>query len=195
MSNSIDPLDLPKPPPILAPVPSVRAFDIHGARVVVGSPGVGWMFDLRADDPVTQDGKLKVPVLPESEYYRAIDEETTAQTCLYPADQVWVETEEANPADQIDPMLYLIDRLVDPDQPERRKPLPASEVPALMGRRVWYWHNKTFRSDYRCVTEPFEVGMGDICVRIAEEAQWYRWHRTGVMPRTTEAFLHWVWVQ
>lgn len=179
----------------MKPKPAIQAFDIHSSRVVIGAAHVGWINDLRADDPITRDGQLIVPVLPESEYYRALDDETTAEATMLPADQVWVETEAANPAKKVGPVLSLLDNLVDPDVPQTRSPMPASEAPGLTGRRVWYWDNVKFRADYRCVSEPFETGPGDIGVRIVQEAEWYRWHRTGVLPQSMDALLHFLWVQ
>lgn len=186
--------DTPQPPPVLAPVPATRAFDLHSRRVVRGSAGLGWQVDLRADDPIVRDGALLVPVLDEADFYRAVDGDGDAYASLVPADEVWVEQPEPNPDSSAPPSGYLIDRLCDPDMPPVRAPLPASDVPGLIGRRAWYWTGREFRDDYRCVSEPFETD-GDFCVRVAEEAAWYRWRRTGRPAKTHDAFIHHLWTQ
>ncbi|WP_460496594.1 hypothetical protein [Glycomyces tarimensis] len=186
--------EVPDPPPVLMPVPAVRAFDMHSARVVAGSAGCGWQFDLRADDPVTRDGMLLVPVITEADYYRAVDGDGDAYASLVPAEDVWVQRPDPNPETSTPPPGYLIDRLTDPDAPPVRKPLPASDVPGLVGRRVWYWRAGEFRDDFRCVSEPFEID-GDFCVRVVEEAAWYRWRRSGQPPKAHDAFIHHLWTQ
>lgn len=186
--------DVPDPPPVLVPAAAVRVFDLHSARVVIGAPGFGWRFDMRADDPVTREGKLLVPVISEADYYKAVDGDGDAFATLTPADEVWVQRAEPNPDTAPPPPGYLIDRLSDPDAPPVRKPFPASDVPGLVGRRVWYWRAGEFRDDFRCVSEPFETD-GDVCVRVAEEAAWYRWQRNGQPPKAHDAYIHHLWTQ
>ncbi|WP_100448697.1 hypothetical protein [Glycomyces xiaoerkulensis] len=186
--------DVPEPPPVLVPVPAVRVFDLHSRRVVCGAAGSGWRFDLRADDPVDRDGAMLVPVISEADYYRAVDGDGDAYGTLVHADEVWVQRADPNPAPSTPPPGYLIDRLSDPDAPPVRRPLAASDVPDLMGRRVWYWTGREFRDDFRCVSEPFETS-GDFCVRVAEEAGWYRWQRTGRPPKPVDAFIQHLWTQ
>ncbi len=184
--------DMPQPPPVLVPVPAPRAFDLHSRRVVCGAAGMGWQFDLRADDPVTREGALLVPVLAEADFYRAVDGDGDAYASLVPAEEVWVEQAEPNHEAPSPPPGYLIERLTDPDAPPVRAPLPASDVPGLIGRRAWYWTGGEFRDDFRCVSEPFEID-GDFCVRVAEEAAWYRWRRTGQPAKAHDAFIHHLW--
>ncbi|GAB3228932.1 hypothetical protein GCM10027447_21790 [Glycomyces halotolerans] len=186
--------DIPEPPPVLVPVPAKRVFDMHSRRVVCGTPGSGWRFDMRADDPVTREGAMLVPVIAEADYYRAVDGDGDAYASLVPAEEVWVQRADANPEPSTPPPGYLIDRLSDPDAPPVRKPFPASDVPGLIGRRVWYWAGGSFRDDFRCVSEPFEVD-GDFCVRVVDEAAWYRWQRTGQAPKAVDAFIHHLWTQ
>lgn len=184
----------PDPPPPLVPRPAVKCFDMRGTRVIVGLPGAGWQYDLRADDPVMRKGQLVVPVLAEGDYYRAQDENTEALAALYPADQVWVETR-AESHEDATVGRHLFERLVDVDQPQPRRPVPASEVHGLTGRRVWHWVGGRFAEDVRCVSEAYENDDGDIGVRLCGEREWYRWTRTGTMPATSEALIHLVWVQ
>ncbi|THV41315.1 hypothetical protein [Glycomyces buryatensis] len=194
MGLADDAFEVPDPPPVLVPVPAKRVLDIHSARVVCGVPGVGWRFDLRADDPITRDGMMLVPLITEADYYRAVDGDGDAFASLVPADDVWVQQREPNPDPIIPPPGYLIDRLTDPDKPPIRGPVPASDSPVLIGRRVWYWTNEGYRDDFRCVSEPFEID-GDFCVRVVEEAAWYRWSRTGHLPKPHDAFIHHLWTQ
>lgn len=184
--------EVPEPPPALVPVPVTRSFDIHSSRVVSGAAGCGWQFDLRADDPVTRDGMLLVPLISEADYYRAVDGDGDAYASLVPAGDVYVQRPE--PGTGAPRPGYLIERLSDPDSPPVRRPYPASDVPHLIGRRVWYWTEGAFRDDFRCVSEPFEVD-GDFCVRVVEERSWYRWRRTGVLPKAQDAFIHHLWTQ
>jgi hypothetical protein len=67
-------------------------------------------------------------------------------------------------------------------------------VPNLIGRRVWHWTDGVFRDDFRCVSEPFETD-GDFCVRVVEERAWYRWRRSGQIPKAQDAFIHHLWTQ
>lgn len=194
MGFSENAFDVPDPPPVLVPVPAVRSFDMHSARVVSGAAGIGWQFDLRADDPVTRDGALLVPLVTEADYYRAVDGDGDVYASLVPAEDVWVQRAEPNSAVATPPPGYLIERLTDPDVPPVRTPYPASDVPGLVGSRVWYWRGGRFREDFRCVSEPFEVD-GDFCVRVVEESAWYRWRRTGRPPKPIDAFIHHVWTQ
>lgn len=184
--------DVPEPPPALIPVPAARAFDLHSSRVVLGAAGGGWQFDLRADDPVTRDGMLVVPLISEADYYRAVDGDGDAYASLVPAEDVYVQRPE--PGTGSPRPGYLIERLSDPDSPPVRRPYPASDVPGLIGRRVWYWTDGAFRDDFRCVSEPFEID-GDFCVRVVEERAWYRWQRTGTIPKAEDAYIQHLWTQ
>ncbi|GAA2301633.1 hypothetical protein GCM10009853_067640 [Glycomyces scopariae] len=192
MGLSDSSFEVPDPPPALVPVPAGRAFDLHSSRVVTGAPGCGWQFDLRADDPVTRDGMLVVPLISEADYYRAIDGDGDAYASLVPAADVWVQRPE--PGTGAPRPGYLIERLSDPDAPPVRRPYPASDVPNLIGRRVWNWVDGLFRDDFRCVSEPFETD-GDFCVRVVEERAWYRWRRSGQIPKAQDAYIHHLWTQ
>lgn len=194
MGLADDAFDIPEPPPVLMPVPAHRVFDMHSKRVVCGAPGVGWRFDMRADDPVTREGRMLVPLISEADYYKAVDGDGDAYAALVPAEEVWVLRAEPNLEAAGAPPGYLIERLTDPDAPPVGRPTPASDVPGLIGRRVWYWSSGRFRDDFRCVSDPFEID-GDFCVRIADEASWYRWQRSGQPPKAVDAFIHHLWTQ
>lgn len=186
--------EFPDPPPPLTPMPAVKCFDMRGARVVVGAPGQGWRTDLRADDPLMRGGRLLVPVLSESDYYRSEDDGTEALAALHPVESVWVETPDESAERRTAPP-HLFERLVDIEAPPARLPVPASDVHGLTGRRVWHWRDGEFATDLRCVSEAFENSNGDIAVLLAPEREWYRWARTGKPPTVDEALIHLTWLE
>lgn len=193
--------DLPATP-VRAPRPVVAApatarRDLRGRRVLVGMPGLGWRGDLRADSIVVQGSRSYVPVLTEHEWYRAEDENVEVFAPLIPVDRVWVETLGDVPGDP--PPRGLVGRLVSLDEPPVRHPVPARDVPGLTGRRVVVVSASPAadaeRRDLRAITEPYSSVDGDICVRVAAEADWYRWAWSGRMPRTTAEPVHLLWVE
>jgi len=186
--------EFPDPPPPLDAVPAVQCFDMRGARVIVGTPGQGWRTDLRADDPLMRGGKLLVPVLSESDYYRSQDDGTEAMAALHPVEAVWVEKPD-DTAERRTAAPHLFERLVDIECPPKRWPVPASDVHGLTGRRVWLWRSGEFGTDLRCVSEAFENSDGDIAVKVATERDWYRWARTGKSPTVEEALIHLTWLE
>ncbi|MFC4334850.1 hypothetical protein [Salininema proteolyticum] len=181
-------------PEVIDYTPSIRCFDMDGARAVCGEAGIGWRADQRAYPPVTVERKLLVPIAPESEHYRAADDGEDPATELWEADQVWIETLAPNTGKLLAPMPTLFERLVNPDIPPSRTPIPAADVAFLLGRRLWWWSRESFHDDYRALSEPFEED-GDIFVRITDEASWYRWQRLGSRPRVTDAFIQHLWAQ
>lgn len=195
MSTSDDSrYEFPDPPPPLVPVSAVRSFDMRGSRVVIGNPGQGWRADLRADDPLMREGKLLVPVLPESDFYHSEDEGVEAMAALHPADSVWVERPDSEAERKTAPR-HLFERLVDAELPPTRYPVPASEMHGLTGRRMWYWRAGEFVYDMRCACEAYENSEGDIAVNLCSERDWYRWARTGTAPIMTPALIHLVWAE
>ena len=54
--------------------------------------GHGWRDGLRADAVVKRAARTMVPVLAESEWYRAERDRTEVVAALVPIEQVWVET-------------------------------------------------------------------------------------------------------
>lgn len=207
MRESADPdLWFPtEPGPVLA-VPAARLPALRGHRVVTGDPEHGWRYDLRADDPVEQDGQQLVPVLGEPDYYRAEIDEVEVFAPLVPIGRVWVE----RPADPpgtaplgaADPTVEmpapppdLLSRLVDLDAPPTRTPVPARDVPGLSGRRLVVVSPAAERRDLRATTEPFRTADGTVCLKLCDEPDWYRWSFTGRPPACTEVPLYLVWVE
>lgn len=186
-----------RPLPVI-PVPAANYQLLRGHRVVVGVPGLGWRGDLRADSPVVQGSRTYIPVLPELEWYRAEAEHVEVFAPLVPIERVWVET--TNVADEPTPGTDLVSRLVSLDAPPARFPMTAQTTVNLTGRRliqVAAPDEKTTmdRRDLRAVTEPFSNTDGDICVRVTQELEWYRWSWTGQAPRTQPVPIHLLWVE
>jgi len=187
------------PPAPIVPAPANGVRDVRGRRVTIGLPGLGWRSDLRADGPVVQGSRTYVPVLTEHEWYRAEAEQIEVFAPLVAIERVWVEIVSAALGDGPTGR-DLVSRLVSLDAPPRRDPVPAREAAALTGRRV-VWvpapENKGGRDrrDLRAVTEPYSSADGDICVRVAEELDWYRWAWSGQSPKTVEIPVHLLWIE
>jgi hypothetical protein len=47
----------------------------------------------------------------------------------------------------------------------------------------------------RAVTELHTSDDGDICARVTDELDWYRWGWSGRTPRTLEVPVHLLWVE
>lgn len=195
MMDAMDPeLWFPDDPPPIVPVPAYQVDGLRGRRVVTGSPDRGWRGDLRADDTVRQGGTDLVPLLVESEWYRAEQDQVEVFAPLVPIDRVWVERvgeASATGGDRRD----LLSRLVTLDAPAPRHPVPARDAPGLTGRRVVVVSPDRQRRDLRAVTEPFQNPDGTICVRICDESDWYRWAFTGQPARCTEVPVYLVWAE
>jgi hypothetical protein len=180
------------PRPIV-PTPATMAGPLRGRRVLIGLPGHGWRGDLRADEKVVQGSRTYVPVMPEAEWYRAEAEQTEVFAPLVPVERVWVEeyglAGTAWSADDV------MSRLVSLDEPSRRTPVAALDADRVAGRRVIQMlDDGSERRDLRAVTELHTSDDGTICIRAAEELDWYRWAWSGKVPRTLEipASLSWV---
>jgi len=185
---------VPVPPAAIVPVPAGGVADLRGRRIVVGLPGTGWRGDLRADTAVIQGSRTYVPVLSEQEWYRAESEQTEVFAPLVPVERVWVEV----PAPTGTPGpggTDLFSRLVSLDAPPRREPVPAREVPGITGRRLVRADPGGDRRDLRAVTEVYQNGDGDVCLRVARELDWYRWGWTGQAPRTAEVAVYLLWTE
>lgn len=184
----------PRPPRPIVPTPAILGAELRGQRVLIGLPGVGWRADLRADDRVVQGSRTYVPVMPEGEWYRAEAEQTEVFAPLVPVERVWVEEiglarqQPATPAD-------LLSRLVSLDEPPRREPISALDAGTLAGRRVLHVEDGVERRDLRAVTELHTNAEGDICARVTQELDWYRWAWTGRAPQTLEVPVHLLWVE
>jgi hypothetical protein len=185
-----------RPSPIV-PVPALKfaATDpaaLRGKRVIMGLPGHGWHYDLRADAMVRQDSRSLVPVMPEADWYRAEQDRVEVFAPLIPAERVWVETVGE---DFLEPGHNPI---VDLDAPPIRRATHAETVPLLTGRRIIAMpeHPDEFTAErgLRAVTE---VHIGNILrqVRVAAEGDWYRWAATGLVPPTRAVLLSLLWVE
>jgi hypothetical protein len=181
------------PRPIV-PTPAVMAGPLRGRRVLIGLPGHGWRGDLRADEKVVQGSRTYVPVMPEAEWYRAEAEQTEVFAPLVPVERVWME--EFGMSGTTQPAGDVMSRLVSLDEPPRRTPVSALDAGVLSGRRVVQMlDDGGERRDLRAVTELHTSDDGDICARVAEELDWYRWAWSGRAPRTLEVAVHLLWVE
>jgi hypothetical protein len=184
-------LDPPRP---VVPTPATMSGQLRGRRVLVGLPGHGWRADLRADEKVVQGSRTYVPVIQEAEWYRAEAEQTEVFAPLVPVERVWVEeygmaSIAAVPGD-------VTSRLVSLDEPPRRTSVSALDANFLTGRRVvQLLEDGGERRDLRAVTEIHTNETGDICARVANELEWYRWAWSGRTPRTLEVPIHLLWVE
>jgi hypothetical protein len=184
----------PDPPRPIVPTPATMGGQLRGRRVQIGLPGHGWRGDLRADEKVVQGSRTYVPVMPESEWYRAEAEQTEVFAPLVPVDRVWVEEEgmagtTASAGD-------VMSRLVSLDDPPRRMPVAALDAGSLTGRRVvQLLEDGGELRDLRAVTELHTSESGDICARVATELDWYRWAWSGRQPKTLEVAVHLLWVE
>jgi hypothetical protein len=168
----------------VVPVPADEALEVRGRRVIIGSPAKGWRADLRADELVEQDGRRYVPVLPEHDWYRSESEQVETFAPLIAVERVWVEW------------------VGGPGQepgyggPQIRVPVRVHEVPGLLGRRLaWLRADGSEARDLRAVSDPYAAPDGTGLVRIAEEADWYRWGWSGKPPRTVEVAIDELWAE
>lgn len=184
-------LDPPRP---IVPTPATMVGRLRGRRAIVGLPGLGWRSDMRADEKVVQGSRTYVPVMPEGEWYRAEAEQTEVFAPLVPVERVWIE--ELGVIGAFAPSDDLMSRLVSIDEPPRRNPVAAFDAGALTGRRVIrLLDDGGEQRDLRAVTELHTNSEGDICARVAEELDWYRWGWNGQAPRTLEVAAHLLWVE
>ncbi|MEU4420040.1 hypothetical protein AB0F81_05405 [Actinoplanes sp. NPDC024001] len=182
--------EAPRP---IVPTPATMGGNLRGRRVVIGLPGHGWRGDCRADEKVVQGSRTYVPVIPESEWYRAEAEQVEVFAPLVPVERVWVEEfGMAGLTLQEDDR----SRLVSLDEPPRRSPTPALDADHLTGRRVVEIEaDGTERRDLRAVTEIHTSDDGHVCVRVCTELDWYRWQWTGRSPRTAEIPADRLWAE
>ena len=184
----------PDPPRPIVPTPATMGGQLRGRRVLIGLPGHGWRGDLRADEKVVQGSRTYVPVMPESEWYRAEAEQTEVFAPLVPVERVWVEEE--GMAGTAAPAGDVLSRLVSLDDPPRRMPVAALDTDGLTGRRVvQLLEDGGERRDLRAVTELHTSDSGDICARVASELDWYRWGWSGRAPKTLDVAVHLLWVE
>ncbi|GIE98050.1 hypothetical protein [Paractinoplanes rishiriensis] len=185
-------LDPPRP---IVPTPASMCGNLRGRRVLIGMPGHGWRADLRADEKVVQGSRTYVPVMPESEWYRAESEQTEVFAPLVPVERVWVE-EYGVAFGASGRGLDVGSRLVSLDEPSRQVPTAALDASNLMGKRViQIADDGSERRDLRAVTELHASESGDVCARVTAELDWYRWGWSGRSPRTLEVPVHLLWVE
>jgi len=180
-------------PRSIVPTPANMSGQLRGRRVIIGLPGHGWRADLRADEKVVQGSRTYVPVMVESEWYRAEAEQTEVFAPLVPIERVWVEEFgiAGFSTDQ-----DITSRLVSLDEPPRKVPAAALDAGNIMGRRVVeLLEDGGERRDLRAVTELHTNDVGDICARVATELDWYRWAWSGKAPKTLEVPVHLLWIE
>src|SRR6478736_3526942 len=122
------------PPRSIVPTPANMSGKLRGRRVLIGLPGHGWRADMRADEKVVQGSRTYVPVMTESEWYRAEAEQTEVFAPMVPIERVWVE--EYGLAGTSGALGDAMSRLVSLDEPPRRNPVAALDADAIAGRRV-----------------------------------------------------------
>ena len=79
-------------------------------------------------------------------------------------------------------------------QPPARKPRPASDEPALRGKRVVLSTPEGFVYDMRAVSECYLDGRGRDVIDIMTEQDFFKWMWTGETARTEPWSQHLVWV-
>ncbi len=184
----------PEAPCPIAPIPANMTGKLRGRRVLIGVPGFGWRGDLRADEKVIQGSRTYVPVMSESEWYRAEDEQTEVFAPLIAVERVWVD--ELGMTGTTNPSSEGLSRLVSLDEPPRRLPTAALDAKALTGcRLIQLLEDGGERRDIRGVTELHTSETGEICARVANELDWYRWGWNGRLPPTREVSVHLLWVE
>ena len=184
----------PDPPHPIVPTPAIMGGQLRGRRVLIGLPGHGWRGDLRADEKVVQGSRTYVPVMPESEWYRAEAEQTEVFAPMVPIERVWVE--EYGLAGTSGALGDAMSRLVSLDEPPRRNPVAALDADAIAGRRVVHiLEDGGERRDLRGVTELHLSDDGEVCARVTAELDWYRWGWGGRAPSTLEVRVSQLWVE
>jgi hypothetical protein len=175
--------DQPSPDPIV-PTPAGHFGELRGRRVIVGVPGVGFRGDLRADNPLTQDGRTFVPVLSEQDYYRSELEQIEVFAALVPIDRVWVEdVRSITPATS--------SAL---DAPAPRRPSSALQSNGLLGRRLIQRVADGFVRDLRAVSDVYPGAPGQVA-RVCGESDWYGWALTGKVPSCVQVDAAFLWIE
>jgi hypothetical protein len=183
-----------RPPKAITPTPALAQEDLRGRRVIVGAPGLGWRYDLRADERVVQGSRTYVPVVPEQDWYRAELEQVEVFAPLVPVERVWVERL-AVASQDVESMDSKSQRLVSLDAPPEQIPVRAADADRITGRRLVQVIEGVERRDLRAVTEIFTSADGEICIRIATELEWYRWVWSGQHPKTLEVPSRLLWLE
>jgi hypothetical protein len=79
--------------------------------------------------------------------------------------------------------------------PPTRAPRPASDEPALRGKRVILSMPDGFVYDMRACSEVYVDDAGGAVVDIASEQDWYRWMLNRQPPQRSQFPLRLVWVE
>lgn len=79
--------------------------------------------------------------------------------------------------------------------PPARQPRPASEEPALRGKRVILSTPEGFVYDMRAVSQVHPDEGGEDVVDVVAEEDFYRWMLMKVVPEWTSYPPHLVWVE
>ncbi|MDQ7906936.1 hypothetical protein RB614_20700 [Phytohabitans sp. ZYX-F-186] len=182
-----------RPPKSIEPTPALAQDDLRGRRVIVGAPGLGWRYDLRADEKVVQGSRTYVPVIPEQDWYRAELEQVEVFAPLVPVERVWIERLAI--AAQGDEASDSGSHLVSLDAPPKQRPVLATHVQRIVGRRLVQVIDGVERRDLRAVTETYTSSDGEVCIRIATELEWYRWVWSGQHAKTLEVPSRLLWLE
>lgn len=197
------------PPPIV-PVPAASHPDVCDRRVIISVPPGGFRYDMRAVTyPYTHsDGRVRLDVLAEHDWYRAHIRSESVPTTRFPIDDVWVEHRadppepdpdgpEPPPPPGADPVgqYAFLDRLVTLSAPPIRRPRRAKDADQLTGRRVTVLQPAGPAYDRRAVSEPYlDVESGGVMVNVCSEYDWYRWAVVRQPPQIEPVEIYLVWV-
>lgn len=201
---------LATPPPIV-PVPAASYPDVCDQRVIISVPPGGFRYDMRAVTYpyVHTDGRVRLDVLAEHDWYRAYIRSEPVPTTRFPIDDVWVEhrAEQTEPEpDQPEPPVptepdttsgryAFLDRLVTLSSPPIRRPRRAKDADLLTGRRVVVLQPDGPCYDRRAVSEPYlHTESGDVTVNVCSEYDWYRWAVVREPPRVEPVEIYLLWV-
>ncbi|HEX5496966.1 MAG TPA: hypothetical protein VFX70_20580 [Mycobacteriales bacterium] len=205
------------PPPIV-PVPAASYPDVCDQRVIISVPPGGFRYDMRAVTYpyVHTDGRVRLDVLAEHDWYRAYIRSEPVPTTRFPIDDVWVEHRaapsepdgradpsagvpaERTPAPGPDPSgrYAFLDRLVTLSSPPIRRPRRAKDADLLTGRRVVVLQPDGPSYDRRAVSEPYlNAESGDVTVNVCSEYDWYRWAVVREPPRVDPVEIYLLWVE
>ena len=80
-------------------------------------------------------------------------------------------------------------------EPPARKPRPAAEVPALVGKRVILSLPDGFVYDMRAISQIHRDGDGEGVIDVVSEEDYFRWMFTQETPRSESFPQRLVWVE
>lgn len=202
------------PPPIV-PVPAASYPDVCDQRVIISVPPGGFRYDMRAVTYpyVHTDGRVRLDVLAEHDWYRAHIRSEPVPTTRFPIDDVWAEHRPAPSAPEPDPpgtpeerlaapgaepsgRYAFLDRLVTLSAPPIRRPRRAKDADLLTGRRVVVLRPEGPGYDHRAVSEPYlNAESGDVTVNVCSEYDWYRWAVVREPPHVVPVEIYLLWLE